>query len=150
MAVVTATELASINGRWQLPLIGCDVRQCIVDYALTLILDRDGEGFEVRIGDRFTFQPAGGGAGVVMDADPEPTGLGPVLGLPRTSVTESAAFDGGRLTLSFADGSAIEVPPSEDYEAWEVTGPRGLRLICMPGGEFAVWNPDPAPGPPGP
>ncbi|WP_330476282.1 DUF6188 family protein [Terrabacter sp. C0L_2] len=28
---------------------------------------------------------------------------------------------------------------SPDYEAWQITGPAGERIVCTPGGELASW-----------
>ena len=48
--------------------------------------------------------------------------------------------DDGQLHLAFADGAHIEVAPDEGYEAWNVTGPGGARIVSLPGGELAVWS----------
>jgi Family of unknown function (DUF6188) len=34
------------------------------------------------------------------------------------------------------------VPAAEDFEAWELVGPDGLRTVSLPGGDLAVWQPD--------
>ena len=70
----------------------------------------------------------------------DPTSVGPVLGVVGKQV-ERADTDGGALSLAFADGSRIQCKPHEDYEAWQVVGGSPQHLVvCMPGGEVAVWE----------
>jgi len=44
--------------------------------------------------------------------------------------------------MSFADGSRVRVSASDDYEAWELAGPSGLRMVSTPGGDLTVWQGD--------
>lgn len=44
--------------------------------------------------------------------------------------------------MSLADGSRFSVSASDDYEAWELAGPSGLRMVSTPGGELTVWQGD--------
>lgn len=30
--------------------------------------------------------------------------------------------------------------PNKSYEAWTLSGPRGMLAVCMPGGELAIWD----------
>ncbi len=108
----------------------------MIDYAVT-VATSDGYAFRIE-------QPL-----VLTDRDhqehllvPEgdPMRLRPVLALARTAVASARAFDDGRLELDFADGSMIRVPCGEDYEPWEATGPTGLKVVAVPGGELAVWR----------
>mgnify|MGYP001608480272 CR=1 FL=1 len=47
----------------------------------------------------------------------------------------------GSLELGFAPGnSKIIVNSHSDFEAWSIFSPEGLKVICMPGGELAIWN----------
>lgn len=50
------------------------------------------------------------------------------------------ASDSGTLRLEFDSGYFIEAFADEDYEAWSVVGAGGSRVVCMPGGELAVWS----------
>jgi Family of unknown function (DUF6188) len=43
--------------------------------------------------------------------------------------------------VRFVGGNELRVPSSDDYEAWTLVGPDGLRLVSMPGGELAIWKP---------
>ena len=44
----------------------------------------------------------------------------------------------GHLAVNFADAQ-LSVRAADDYEAWQITGPAGERIVCMPGGELASW-----------
>lgn len=44
----------------------------------------------------------------------------------------------GHLAVNFADAQ-LSVRAAADYEAWQITGPGGERIVCMPGGELASW-----------
>lgn len=54
-------------------------------------------------------------------------------------VREAQATDSGVLRLDFESGWSAEAAADPDYEAWNVAGTGGLRVVCMPGGELAVW-----------
>lgn len=82
------------------------------------------------------------GASIKLDATEDPTSTSAVLSLLRTSV-ECVDLSERRLQLRFSSGEVFEVCPDEDYESWSLTGDDGGRVVCMPGGELAVWN---APG----
>jgi hypothetical protein len=56
---------------------------------------------------------------------------------PVASVSE----DAGRLDIVFA-GLTIAVPPDERYEAWQVRADNGLLMVCVPGGDVAIWKPE--------
>lgn len=108
----------------------------MIDYAVT-VATSDGFAFRIE-------QPL-----VLTDVDhrkhllvPEgdPMRLLPVLALARTAVASAMAFDDGRLELDFADGSTILVPCGEDCEPWGATGPTGLKVVAVPGGELVVWR----------
>ena len=54
--------------------------------------------------------------------------------------TVTVEADGG-LTIRFATGASILVPPDDQYEAWQVRGDNGLLVVCTPGGGLAEWSP---------
>jgi hypothetical protein len=113
----------------------------LVDWAVTLEMQSpDGAGFVLRIGDIFTFTTVDGVEKLVRPEE-DPAGLGPVLACTRTTVEAATAVEDGNLELSFADGSSLRVAPSPAYEAWEFAGPRESRIVCMPGGQLAIWQP---------
>jgi hypothetical protein len=58
--------------------------------------------------------------------------------LVGAEITEVLVGREGHLAVNFADAQ-LSVRASADYEAWQITGPAGERLVCMPGGELASW-----------
>jgi hypothetical protein len=103
MAVMTVRVFAAEGGRILLPLTDCIVNRCCVDWAVTLEMQaHDGDRFELRIGDTFTFTTADG---VEKSLQPEedPAGLGPILVCTRTAV-KSATI--GRATDRWLAGTS--------------------------------------------
>jgi len=72
-----------------------------------------------------------------LDADGFSLALGDLV---RRTVVAASATD-GVLTLKFTDGVTLRCPPDPKYEAWQVVGgsPQYL-VVCLPGGELAVWD----------
>jgi Family of unknown function (DUF6188) len=66
--------------------------------------------------------------------------VAPVLAIARLSVQEGFAYDDGHLKITFSDGSTVGVPGTQDYEPWELTGPNGLKVASVPGGELSIWR----------
>lgn len=64
----------------------------------------------------------------------------PLPGLVGQTVA-STSTSSGVLTLEFTDGTTLRCEPRPDVEAWQVVGgdPEYL-VVCMPGGEVAVWD----------
>jgi hypothetical protein len=141
MAIMTSMYLTETDGRWQLPLGSCAVTQCCVDYGVTLRFDHPAGAFELRIEQSLDFVAADGAA-FTVDPEDDPTGVGPLLACTRSTVTTATAFRDGRLAIEFADDSRLSVPASDEYEAWELAGPAGLRMVSTPGGDLTVWQGD--------
>ena len=137
MAPVTA-GLVRAGDAWRLPLAGLAVAQCRIDYAVTFSFDSPDGIYDLRIEEDFAFVSAEGNE-VALRPETDPTGLGPVLACTRTSVVEALAFDDGRLTASFADGSRLVVDGSQEYEPWMLSGPARLLVVSTPGGSLALW-----------
>ncbi|MFI2337943.1 DUF6188 family protein [Nocardia rhamnosiphila] len=63
------------------------------------------------------------------------------VGLRLTGmIREAHAAENGTLHLEFESGISVRVFADPDYEAWSVVGADGFRVVCMPGGELAVWS----------
>lgn len=65
--------------------------------------------------------------------------------LPLTDVVGetvvSASTGEGALTLAFERGQSLITHPDPHFEAWQVVGGRPQYLVvCLPGGELAVWD----------
>jgi len=56
-----------------------------------------------------------------------------------STFTTFAISDEG--TLSFVVGEArVELPPHPKYEAWDIAGPDKQLVVCLPGGQLAIWE----------
>jgi hypothetical protein len=101
---------------------------------------------EVRDGDRIVFEAgpkpeprlyADVGPSVCADTEGAPLCMEALVGRTVASVSTTDSV----LVLTFADGATLRCDPSAEYEAWQVVGgsPENL-VVCMPGGELAVWD----------
>lgn len=96
------------------------------------------EGYLVAIETPFAVT-AGGTRWIGEPAAPEARTTLPVVG---AMVAATHVADDGTLHLTIGD-AAIEVPPNDSYEAWQLFGPHDLLVVCAPGGEYiAVFEPD--------
>jgi hypothetical protein len=124
---------------WILPVDGRQVTRCCVDYAaIGLLLDN---GLHISIEDIFTYASPDG-IEYELDPDGEAGNLAPILHLRRASADRGLAFNDGHLEVYFNDGSYIHVAASQHFESWGITGPGGLRVVSMPGGDLAIWKGD--------
>lgn len=133
-------ELLESSDRWEVPLEGCSVTRCCIDYAVTFTIADAGEAFEIRIEEPFEVHRAGDDA--IVEPGGDPVGMAPALALLHAEVEKAVAFRDGRLLLRFLDGAEVLISASEEFEPWTLVGPGGLRLVSMPGGEIAVWTPE--------
>ncbi len=138
---MSSRELVEGADNWELPLEGREVTQCCVDYALTLILGEPDATFSLAIEQRFWFAANDCDAEMFVP-ESSPAALGPPLAVLHQSVKRAIAYKDGRLELEFSDGMRLRVPASEKFEAWNLVGPAGLRLVSLPSGGLAVWQPD--------
>lgn len=123
--------------RWILPIMGQEVRQLCFDFAATLNLEND---VSVRIEQPFVITSRNAAESLIIPGG-EINQLAPMLGLMRSVITQGLAFEDGHLELTFADGTSVLVPSTEDYEPWEIVGPQGLRIVSVPGGSLSIWQP---------
>jgi hypothetical protein len=112
-----------------------------VDYdadVLRLMVDTAG-GWYLALDNDFVVHAS---AGERIDSASEPKRA---VALLREHVggklTAFAPRDGGGLTIGF-DGVQVSVEPAHDFEAWHLTGPPPDKqmIVCMPGGELAIWS----------
>jgi hypothetical protein len=114
------------------------VRVCI-DWAVSLNIGVDGTGVEVRIEQPCRLsRPAEGVIPLVPDGDPGE--LAPVLRLVRQTVSRLDAFKDGHLEVELTGGDLLTVAATDDFEAWQVSGASGARVVSVPGGTVAVWS----------
>jgi hypothetical protein len=128
-------QLIEQKKHWIIPLRGETVTRCFVDNAFGIEF-QDCE-MTIRIEGTFYLN----GTDKEYKLSPEhPTTLGPALALFQKKVRSSVAHKEGWLELEFSDGSRLSVEADADYEAWEIVGSGGLRIVCAPGGRLSVWQ----------
>lgn len=93
----------------------------------------------VRIESRFTLTVAGTTTVLSPEVDPV-SAFEPLSHLVGQVITASEVDDTGSLTVAFDGGNSLLVEPDRNYEAWTVTGPKGMIIVCQPGGELAIWH----------
>ncbi|ORA51976.1 hypothetical protein BST22_13730 [Mycolicibacterium chubuense] len=121
-----------------LGLGGKRLRSVLIEHSVLLQLS---EGHFVLIASPFTLVREGMLVAFSPEEDPDEA-FGPIRQLIRRAVVEATADESGLLRICFGDGTALQVPSDDAYEAWNVSGPGGALVVCMPGGELAVWNKD--------
>lgn len=132
-------ELFREPGAWRVPLSGCAVVRCCVDFAFTITVDHPAGPVDFRIEQPFAYVDRAGRQ-VRLDPEDDPTGVGPALATARAVVERAVAYTDGALEIVFTDGSAVRVQGGTDFEAWQLTGPGGLLVVSAPGGELAIWT----------
>lgn len=94
-------------------------------------------GVELNIENDYTLHTTDASRGISpepVSADSEqPTSL-----INRT-ISTATSDETGALKISFADGGRVTVEADPDYEAWNLAGPDGRKVVCLPGGELATW-----------
>lgn len=131
-------EITIANGLIR-AVLGYQLVQVRIGYGVHLELGND---FEITIETEFTVE-----AGEIRwTGEPLTKEAAGVLSpLTLTTVSEAAIGKDGTLRLALGQAT-LTVSPHPLYEAWQVRGPRGLLIICSPGGDYvACWAPTPAP-----
>lgn len=134
---MSSAVLVEQQDRWLVSVDQVDVTQCCFDYAVTVTA---GNGLQIRIEQPFVFRTPDGREQLLVPAG-DPVRLAPILAVSRLTMSECVAFKDGHLEIRFTDASLISVPATEDLEPWELSGPDGLKVVSVPGGELAVWKP---------
>jgi hypothetical protein len=118
-----------------LGLEGQAVTQVSADFTVLLVTDAS---YEVRIETDFSVHTSDGDLDFSLGGDSiDPA---PLQTLPHQTVISSVAEDSGALVLTFIGGISLRVEPHDIYEAWTIAGPAGKKIVCMAGGELAVWS----------
>jgi hypothetical protein len=136
-----APVLTEHEDRWILPFRGLTVTQVPVDFAFGLNLDDRGA---VRLSSTAIL----GWVDVVARPDkielhPERQDVAAGIALFNTTVLSAVAFKSGALRLVFDTGRKRSVTGDPSYEAWTASGPGGMLIVSLPGGDLAVWSSQP-------
>lgn len=126
------------SGHRRVDIGGFKVVQCVVDMAFTLHLSKEKQRVMVQVTGPFAL--ARHEELLELDAEVDPTGLGPALALSRTSVETAVIDESGELELTFADGAFLRVPPHPEYEAWTLTLTDGPIVVSGPGGKLTFFG----------
>ncbi|MFI6867602.1 DUF6188 family protein [Nocardia sp. NPDC050406] len=120
----------------KLEIVGQSVAAVSAEFTVTIEM---GAEFELQIEGDLTLRTANGAEFHATSDDYAAidSELQSILG---TTVMRADADEVRGLTLEFDSGAAIHIPVDQHYEAWGVVGPGGYRVICMPGGELAIWS----------
>jgi hypothetical protein len=95
--------------------------------------------FEIAIESPFRLKTPDGNE---YSLDPgERASLGPVLDLYPDVLVNATVDADASLRLVFGTGATLDVPADLEFEAWQVNGPDGFLVVCMPGGSgLVVWD----------
>ena len=123
-----------------LRMAGHQVALCQVDFAFSVTTL---ENVTLRAQGHITYRDA---AGTVHEVDPEgdPRALGPLLEVARSTITAASTEDDGTLVVALGSSALLRVAPHDRYEAWTLTSRTGFMVVCVPGGELAIWDEPPA------
>ena len=139
MASITGENIITDSKPLALPLSGRQVTQLRFDYAFGIDFCEDEKPFSLRIGMPFTMTAGP----VTATYDPEKcVQCGPLLALLHTVVVSATATRKGRLEVGFTNGLTLCVDPHPQFEAWELVGSDGTRVISVPGGDLVTWRAD--------
>ncbi len=134
-------SLIEYDDFWRIPLAGRTVSRFLIDNVLCIeFIDPDREYVTITLEQEFHLEV--NRKNYVLSPK-IPTEFGPVFFLRHNLVKDALAFKDGTLKLEFIDGDKLSIVAHPKYEAWGIAGDRGLRIVCMPGGDLAIWKPDP-------
>lgn len=125
------------NGELVMPLESLPISRCIVDAAISLVALVDSDAITLRIEGPFVLTEEDGSHAIDPNA---PRTLGPAVALVGATVRRARASETGRLELVFEDGRSILVEPSDEFEAWEISGPRDAKAVCRVDGGVSTWG----------
>ncbi|MFB7381918.1 DUF6188 family protein [Kitasatospora purpeofusca] len=128
--------LTEHDDRWIMNLRGQDVTRISIDHQLTLLLD---SGARITLGCPFELTQGANRTDEPVVLDPGIQDVAAALGLFGAEVLSAVAFKTGSMRLVFDNGCHLNSRAHPDYEAWEVVGPEGWRIISRPSGGLAVW-----------
>ncbi|WP_327234145.1 DUF6188 family protein [Streptomyces sp. NBC_01317] len=119
-----------------LNLRGQAVTRVCFDAALTVLTSGD---CELRVETEAILQVSAEDH-VSFDPETPEAATSHLVRLIRDVIAEAEAGRAGELVIEFESGTKLTVLPDEEYEAWGIVGPNGMRVTCMPGGEIAMWS----------
>lgn len=120
-------------------MLGHLVGEPLLRVRSTSLLQLDvGAGWLVTVENDYSFTSPGGALLDTADGQ-EPVIVAALEDGLATAVSRADVDDTGGLTLGVA-GGLLRVEACHRFEGWNVVGPRGQRVVSMPGGGLAVWS----------
>ncbi|MDW5614059.1 MULTISPECIES: DUF6188 family protein [Mycolicibacterium] len=119
-----------------LGLNGKSLQSVLIEYTLRMQLS---DVYFIVIESPFNVDSHGESVSLSPEEDADEA-FQPIRQLVGQTVEEATADETGALRVRFSDGTRLEVPPDEAYEAWSVSGPNGALVVCTPGGKLAIWS----------
>ncbi len=132
------SERTPIAGAMDLGLNGTMVQSVLIEFTLRMQLS---DAYFIVIESPFRMELHGESISLSPDTDVEEA-FDPARQLVGRTVNTATAATNGTLRIVFSDGTQLEVPPDETYEAWSVCGPHGALVVCTPRGRLATWSRD--------
>lgn len=120
----------------ELELAGKTLNAVNIDYTVGLQLS---EEYFIRIESPFKLILADSVVTLSPEEDAAPK-FEPLTRLVGQQLAAANIAETGTLTVGFESGLSVVVDPDPHYEAWTVTGPNGLIIVCLPGGQLSVWD----------
>jgi hypothetical protein len=117
-----------------LSICGELVTQLKFDFGFSIVTD----GSETRI--ETTFRIAGPDMEVQI-IDPAALRQADALVKLHQTTVDGDCFNDGSLHLKFSNGSAVNVPANDHYEAWTLTRRNGEMAVSRPGGGLTEFGP---------
>lgn len=130
-------KLIEENDKWILSMSGREVTRCLVDYAFGIELWEPNDQISIRINSTFSFKTRTEVQNIsLMDV----VTLGPVLSITHETIRNAIAYKNGRLSLEVSNDFKLDVPADANYEAWEINGEDGAKVVSLPGGGLSIWS----------
>ena len=123
-------------GNYKILFSDAKVIRCIVDHAFSFVIADQDDFLTVQIEGIFVLSVGE----VKHEISPQnATQLGNALNILRKSVIGFDIQEHGQLMV-VVDKIQIDVQPHNEYEAWQCWSESGLRIVCMPDGQLAIWK----------
>jgi hypothetical protein len=131
--------IADRGDSWEVQVPDAEVARVSFDWAVTLLVASVDRSMEVRIENEFSIARPDGKA-ISVDPEGEVSQLANALTLLRGKIDSLHTLKTGSLEILFTDGRLTTVPVSDECEAWGISTSQGPLVVCMPGGELAIWS----------
>lgn len=133
-------NLIEYDDFWRIPLSGRTVSRFQIDNVLSIeFIDQDRAYVMITLEQEFHLEV---NRETYVLSPKNPSQLGPIFFLRHSTVKDALAFKDGTLKLEFTEGDRLAIKAHPKYEAWSIAGDHHLRIVCLPGGDLTVWQPD--------